>query len=92
MADQVGDAVGQGPGFATTSTCHHKEGAVAMLDSPSLGLIQTGQETQGCRGGEFTIAKPWQGDAEPRCRPRLSQHGRLMGIKSIKMILEADAS
>ena len=51
MADQVGNAMGEGAGLAATGTGHHQQGAGVVIDGPALGVVKSGKE--GTHGGIF---------------------------------------
>ena len=40
LANQVSDAMGQGPGLAATSAGNHKQRTFVMIDCPALGVIE----------------------------------------------------
>ena len=52
--DQMGDAMGEGTGFATASTSHHQQGAFMVIDCPALGVIKSGQKAHGLMVREFS--------------------------------------
>ena len=49
FADQMGNAVGQCPGFATARTSHYKQRTFVVIDRPSLGVIEAGKKAHQAR-------------------------------------------
>ena len=44
LADQVGNAMGQGTGLAAASAGDHQQWTFVMIDCPTLGVVETGQK------------------------------------------------
>ena len=44
VADQVGDAVGEGPGLAAAGTGHHQQRTGVVIHRLALGVIQAGEK------------------------------------------------
>ena len=77
VADQVGDAVGEGPGLAAAGTGHHQQGTGVVIHSPPLGIVEAGQkcahrrsltQRRGLRGGP--VRGRWPNRAADRRRNR----------------------
>ena len=44
LSDQVSNPMGECPSFSTTCSCHHQQGTLVMIYSPSLGVIKASQK------------------------------------------------
>ena len=44
LSDQMGDAVGQRPRFATARTGHQQQRTLVLIHCPALGVIKAGQK------------------------------------------------
>ena len=44
VADQVGDAVGEGAGFAAARTCHHQQRTGVVVHRLALGVVEAGEK------------------------------------------------